>query len=141
LSSLRAASCGILETCHSQLAAWASVTVVHGAARGPRTRRGLGLVGGYEGEQLGDGPQIVVDQPGVDRAWDPAVLAAVAAVGRIGVPPAERRGLTRCGSRVGQDVAGVVEGDRQPPVEAVQASESFLADGGPAQRAGLQHRA
>jgi len=38
--------------------------------RRPRRRErsedaaGLGLVGGYEGEQLGDGPQIVVDQPG-----------------------------------------------------------------------------
>ena len=107
----------------------------------PEDTAGLGLVGGHEGEQLGDGSQIVVDQPGVDLPRDPAVLAAVAAVAWIGVPPAERRGLIRRRGRVGQNLAGVVEGDRQPPVKPVQAPESFLADGGPAQSAGLQHRA
>jgi hypothetical protein len=107
----------------------------------PEGTAGFGLVGGHEGEQVGDGSQIVVDQPGVDLPRDPAMRPAVAAVGWIGVPPAERRGLARCCGRVGQDLAGIVEGDRQPPVKPVQAPESFLADGGPPQRAGLQHRA
>ena len=36
----------------------------HGDGRG---RAGLGLVGGHEGEQFGDRPQVIVDEPGVDH--------------------------------------------------------------------------
>ena len=125
------------ETWRNQPAACASVTCWPG--RGPQHAAGLDRVGRDEREQLGDGPEVVVDQTGSHHGRAPGGSAPVA-VGRVGVPAPERRGLLGRGRRVAQDVAGAVEG-RQPAVEAQQTRQPLLADGRPAQRAGLQHGA
>jgi hypothetical protein len=88
---------------------------------------GIGGVCRDEREQLGDGPQVVVYQPGVDHFGSLPVAAGPA--GRVGVPPAERRRLLGGCRRVAEDVAGVAEGSGQPAVKAQQAGQPFLADG------------
>ncbi|MFD7609149.1 hypothetical protein ACFWAN_54180 [Streptomyces mirabilis] len=95
-------------------------------------------VGGDEREECGDGPQVVVDQAGVDGLRsEPLLGASQEPVGGVGVPAAEGGGqLDRVG-RVAQDVEGVGEG-LQPPVEAGEAPHPLLAHRRPAQRAGLQ---
>jgi hypothetical protein len=110
---------------------------------GPRVRSedltGLGGVGGDEPEQLGDRPQVVVDQAGMDRPLgEPLLGPAGEPVGRVGGPAAEGGGLLDRLSGIGEDIARVGGGCGQPPVEADQTAHPLLADRRPAQDAGLQ---
>ena len=95
------------------------------ARRGPQHAAGLDRVGREEREQLGDGPQVVVDQTGSHHGRAPGGSAPVA-VGRVGVPAPERRGLLGRGRRVAQDVAGV---GRRSPTSGRSAADTAAAPG------------
>lgn len=97
----------------------------------PEDTAGLGQADGYAGEKLGDGSQTSLISRGWTLPWNLRCLQPSLRLAGSGVPATERRGLIRRRGRVGQELARVVKGDRQPPVNPVQGPESFQADGGP----------
>ena len=127
-------------TWRNQLAACASVTSCQGER--PSTVRASPRVGGDEREQLGDGAQVVVDQPWVHRLAEVAGVDSRAPVGWVGCPP---RGTPRparprpAGSP--RTSRGSVEQVVSQRSKRRRLCSPLLADRGPAQRAGFQHGA